>query len=299
MKHFLTINDLTKKEVLDLIEKGIEIKKNLKKYSKVLEGKTLLMIFEKPSVRTRLSFETGMTQFGGHGIYYHTGESTLGKKETLADIAKVTSRYADIIMCRLFKHSSMLEFAKNSSVPLINGLDDFLHPCQVLGDLMTVREKFGKLTKLKIAYVGDANNNVTHSFMYACNKLGLDLVIGCPNKKEFLPQKEVLNETKTKIVHKAEEAVKDAHVIYTDTWMSYNIDKKKKKARAKDLRPFQVNSKLISKANKNAIFMHCLPAQRNDEVTDEVMDGKQSAIIDEAENRLHIQKAIILWLLGK
>jgi len=298
MRHFISINDLSKKEILNLIDKAIEIKKNIKKYSKVLEGKTLLMIFEKPSVRTRLSFETGMTQLGGHGIYYHTGESTLGKKETLADIAKVTSRYADIIMCRLFSHASMLEFAENSSVPIINGLDDFLHPCQVLGDLMTVKENFGKLDGLKIAYVGDANNNVTHSLMYACNKLGIDLIIGCPNKKEFMPNKEVINPT-TKIVHKAEEAVKDAHIVYTDTWMSYNIDPKKKKERIKSLRPFQVNSKLMSKANKNAVFMHCLPAKRNDEVTDEVMDGKQSIIIDQAENRLHIQKAIILWLLGK
>jgi len=298
MRHLLSLKDLSKKEILSLVDKGIAIKKNPNKYSTKLKSKTLLMLFEKPSLRTRVSFETGMTQLGGHGIFYSIADSPLGKKESLEDTSKTASRYVDIIMARLFKHEDIISLADNSSVPVINALTNFEHPCQVLGDFMTIKEQFKRLENLKIAYVGDGNNNVTHSLMYGCAKLGIDLNIGCP--KELMPQQKVISETKAKIIiHDAYSAVRDADVVYTDSWMSYHIPDSEKHRRFQLLRPFQVNASLMSKAKKSAIFMHCLPATRGDEVTADIIDGKQSIVFDQAENRLHIQKAIMIWLLSK
>ena len=293
--NLLSIADLTEKEIHDLINLGIKIKKSPNKYRKKLKNKSLLMLFAKPSLRTHLSFDLAMTQLGGHPIFYNLENSPLGKKESIKDGARVISRYVDIIMARLYEHSEMQELAQFSSVPVINGLDNLEHPAQILGDLMTIKEKLGTIENFKMAYLGDANNNITHSLMLAAWKLGFELNIACPKEKEFMPLKEILDKTKTKITT-INDAVKNSGIIYTDTYMSYHIPASQEKRRLKILKPFQVNSKIMS-LSKKALFMHCLPAKRGDEVTDEVMDSKRSIIYDQAENRLHIQKAILLRAL--
>lgn len=306
MKDLLTLKDLKKEEVLDIIEKAVEIKANPNRYSNTLARKTLFMIFEKPSLRTRVSFEVGMTQMGGHAIFYSIKDSPLGKKETIADTAKTASRHADIIMARLFEHKDMEEFAENSSIPVINALTDLFHPCQILADLMTIKERKGRFD-LKLAYVGDGNNNVTHSLLYGASIVGMDIAIGCSADEQYKPQEKVLKEAKeiaektgSKIdfFHDAVQAVSNADIVYTDSWMSYHIPEKEEAKRIKVLKPFQVNPKLMSYAKRDAIFMHCLPAKRGHEVV-EVIDGKQSVVFDQAENRLHVQKAIMLKLLNK
>jgi ornithine carbamoyltransferase len=306
MKNLLSLKDLKREELLDIHDKAIEIKTNPERYSNALTGKTLLMIFEKPSLRTRVSFEVAMTQMGGHAIFYSIKDSPLGKKETTADTAKTASRYADIIMARLFKHEDIEELAENSSIPVINALTDFSHPCQVIADLMTIKEKKGSFD-LKLAYVGDGNNNVTHSLLYGTSIVGMDIAIGCPAREEYKPQEKVLKEareiakktgSKIDIFHDAIRAVRNADIVYTDSWMSYHIPPDEEAKRIKDLKPFQVNPKLMNYAKKDAIFMHCLPAKRGHEVV-EVIDGKQSVVFDQAENRLHAQKALMLKLLNK
>jgi ornithine carbamoyltransferase len=305
MRHFLTLRDLSREELLDVIEKAIELKANPEKYSNTLSGKTLLMLFEKPSLRTRVSFEVGMTQMGGHAIFYSIKDSPLGKKETIADTAKTASRYVDIIMARLFKHSDIEELAENSSIPVINALTDFSHPCQILADLMTIKEK--KSFKTKLAYVGDGNNNVTHSLMYGTAMVGMNMTVGCPSGEEYQPHKQVLTEAKAiaektgsrlDIIHDAAKAVSNADIIYTDSWMSYHIPPEEEARRIEELKAFQVNPKLMGNAKRDAIFMHCLPAKRGQEVS-EVIDTEQSVVFDQAENRLHAQKAIMLNLLNK
>jgi ornithine carbamoyltransferase len=305
MRHFLTLRDLSGEELLDTIEKAIEIKANPEKYSNALARKTLLMLFEKPSLRTRVSFEVGMTQMGGHAIFYSIKDSPLGKKETVADTAKTASRYVDIIMARLFKHSDIEELAANSSIPVINALTDFSHPCQILADLMTIKEK--KSFETKLAYVGDCNNNVTHSLMYGTAMVGMDMAVGCPSGEEYQPNKQVLTEAKAiaektgsklDIIHDAAKAVSNADIIYTDSWMSYHIPVEEEARRIEELKAFQVNPELMTHAKRDAIFMHCLPAKRGQEVS-EVIDTEQSVVFDQAENRLHAQKAIMLKLLNK
>jgi len=307
MKHLICLKDLSKEEILQLVNKAVNIKRNPNDYSTILKDKTLLMIFEKPSLRTRVSFETGMTMMGGHAIYYNTSTSPMGKKESIADTVKAASRYVDIIMARLFSHKSMEEMALHSDVPVINGLTDFSHPCQILSDLQTILEKKGKLTGLKIVYFGDSNNNVTHSIMYGCLKVGMNVAIGCPSGTEYEPLPSVVEECKRicsesggslVITHDAMEAVRDADVIYTDSWMSYHIPEDKKEERLRMFQPFQVNAYLMSHAKPDAIFMNCLPAMRGYEQTAEVIDGPQSVVFDQAENRLHMQNAIMLKLLG-
>ena len=201
-------------------------------------------------------------------------------------------------MARLFEHKDIEELAKHSKVPIINALTNFSHPCQILTDLMTIQEKKGKLKGINLTYLGDSNNNITHSLMYGCSKLAINLTVVCPKNKEFMPQKKVIEQTNTKVIHDPKKIVKNTNIIYTDTWMSYHIPEKEKTRRSKALKPFQVNSKLMSLAPK-ALFMHCLPAHRGDEVTNEVIDSKKSIVFDQAENRLHTQKAIILKLLNK
>ncbi len=308
VRHLLTLNDITDKEMEYILEKAEEIKKNPSKYKEAMKDKTLMMIFAKPSLRTRLSFEVGMTQMGGHGIYYDISTSPMGKKETIADTAKTASRYCDIVMARLFEHKDIEEYAKNSSIPVINALTNFDHPCQIIADLQAIKEKKGMLKGLKLVYLGDSNNNVTHSLMIGCTKAGMNISIGCPQGEEFSPQKEVIkkaqeiakrNNCKIEVLHDAKKAAENADVVYTDSWMSYHIDPAKKEERVKTLLPFQVNSQLMKCAKKDAIFMNCLPAARGYEQSAEVIDGPQSIVFDEAENRLHAQKAIMLFLLGK
>ena len=298
MKHLLSINDLTKKEIESILTLADQIKKSPKKYETKLKDKTLLMIFAKPSLRTRLSFEVGMTQLGGHAIFYDLGTSVMGKKESIADTSRTASRYVDFIAARLYEHTEIEELAKYSSVPVINMLTDLEHPCQILADLQTIKEKLKNFKKLKLTYLGDAKNNVTHSLMLACTKLGIEVAIGCPSAMQ--PDKQILEISKKQgtieITTDPKKAVQDANIIYTDSWMSYQIPQNQKEQRIKILQPYQVNKKLMSYANKNAIFMHCLPAQRGYEVTDEVIDSKQSVVFDQAENRLHAQKALLLKL---
>lgn len=306
-KHLLKVSDFSKKECEKIIDKSIEIKSNPEKYYTALNNKTLLMIFEKPSLRTRVSFETGMNQLGGHAIFYSIKDSPLGIKENIHDTAKCASRYVDVIGARLFKREDMKKLATFSDVPVINMLDDFAHPCQILCDFQTIKEKKGRLNNLKIAYFGDSHNNVTYDLMRFSAMFNIDMDVACPKGKDFSPEPEVLKEIKNlsgdqlnvNIVNEAVEAAKNADVIYTDSWMSYGIPIEKEKERKDIFMPFQVNSEIMSLAKKDAIFMNCLPAKREYEQTTDVIDGPQSVVFDQAENRLHIQKAIILFLLEK
>lgn len=294
---FLEIDDLDGEELTILLDLADKIKAKPSNFATNLNGKTLLMIFQKPSLRTRVSFEVGMTQLGGHAIYYDISTSPLGKgKETIADTARTASRYVDIIMARLFEHKDICELATNSDVPVINALTNDVHPCQILADLQTIREKKGKLKGLKVAYLGDAKNNVAHSLIKACYIFDMKLNVGCPDDSRFKP--DYVN-SNTKIMHNAIESVKDADVVCTDSWMSYHIKPEEKAERIKILTPYQVNSELMKHAKKDAIFIHCLPATRGQEVTSEVIDGPQSVVFDEAENRLHTEKALLLWLLDR
>jgi len=300
MKNFLSITDLSKNELLALIKKAQLLKKKPKKYHKALYEKTLMTFFQLPSLRTEVSFDVAMFKMGGEIIDYHAETSPWAKgKESIADVSRVISRYCDIIMIRIPDHNTLLKFAKVSSIPVINGLTKAEHPCQIVADLMTIVEKKKKVRGIKLAYVGDANNNVTYSLMLASKMVGLEMVIGCPKKKAFSPIAKLVKKTKVKVLHDPFAAVKDADVVYTDSWMSYAIPASEKKKRLKVLKPFQVNPKLMAHAKKNAIFMHCLPAKRGEEVTSSVMDGKQSVVFDQAENRLHTEKAILLKLLKK
>lgn len=307
IRHFLSIKDLSRKEIEFLIKKGLEIKKNPKRYSQKLEDKTLFMLFEAPSLRTRVSFEAGMTQLGGHAIYYSVSESTLGKKESIKDFTKSAERYCDIIMARLYAHEQIEEIAASASVPVINAMSNAEHPCQILGDLMTIYEK-RKTLKGRLAYLGDGFNNVTHSLLLGCAAVGMDIAVASPAGKEYEPDRRVVAAAKSLaaksgssilLTSDAREAAKNAGVIYTDSWMSYRIPASQEEERMKIFMPYQANAGLMKLAKAGAAFMHCLPAKRGHEVTDEVMDSRQSIVFDQAENRLHAQKALMLRLLGK
>lgn len=306
MKHLISLKDWTEKEILDVLKLASRVKADPDKYRKALKQKTLLMIFEKPSLRTRLSFETGMTQLGGHAIYYDMSTSPMGGgKETIEDSIKVISRMCDIVMARLFRHEDILKMAEYATIPVINALTDDSHPCQILADLQTIQEKKGTLKGLKLAYLGDGYNNVTHSLMHGCTKLGINISVGSP--EEQMPAVEVTElcsqfagESGCELVVTDDpvEAIKDADVVYTDSWMSYHIPKEEEAARIKLFTPYQVTAQLMKHAKPDAIFMNCLPALRGYEQTAEVIDGPQSVVFDEAENRLHVQKAVMLMLCG-
>lgn len=306
-RHFLSIADLSRKEMEFLIKKALQIKKNPKKYSQKLKDRTLFMLFEAPSLRTRVSFEVGMQQLGGHAIYYDIHESTLGKKESIKDFTKTTERYCDIIMARLYDHRQIEEMAANAGKPVINAMSNREHPCQILGDLMTIQEKKGSL-KGKLAYLGDGLNNITHSLLLGCSITGMNIAVASPSGKDYEPDRKILAEAKrlaaksgSKILltNDAKEAVEGADVVYTDSWMSYHVPAEQEKERVRIFSPYKVNVPLMKHAKKNALFMHCLPAKRGQEVTDDVMDSRQSIVFDQAENRLHAQKALMLWLMRK
>jgi ornithine carbamoyltransferase len=306
-KDLLTLSTLTKEEFISILDLADDVKKNPQKYVKKLEGKTLLMIFEKPSLRTRISFEVGMTQLGGHAIYYDLSTSPLGKKkESVYDTAMTSSRYVDIIMARLFSHEAIEDLAKNSRVPVINALTDYSHPCQILADFQAIREKKGRLEGLKLAYLGDGNNNVTHSLIFGSAITGMHISVACPKGAEYEPMKKALDKAKEiarrsgsriTITNDPKEAAKDADIICTDSWMSYHIPENQKEDRINIFKPYQVNGETMKLAKSDAIFIHCLPATRGLEVTADVIDGPQSVVFDEAENRLHAQKALMLKLL--
>lgn len=306
--HLLSLSDWTKEQIEEILALATQIKRDPSHYTHALAGCILLMIFEKPSLRTRISFEAAMLQLGGHGIFYDLGGSPLGAgKETLADTARTASRYVQGIMARMFKRDDMEELGRYATVPVINGLTDYEHPCQALSDVFTIQEKKGTLQGLRVAYIGDGNNNVTHSLLQVCSQLGMDMTVGCPHDPVFHLLKEIVKEAKAigerhgahiSIVHDAWSAVANAEVVYTDTWMSYHIPAEEHERRFQLLEPFRVTQALMKQARATAIFMHCLPAQRGNEQTAEVIDGPQSVVFDQAENRLHTEKAILVKLLG-
>nr|MBU1328131.1 ornithine carbamoyltransferase [Candidatus Omnitrophota bacterium] len=293
-KDLLTINDLSSSEINDIFKLASELKKNRQGFGEPLKGKTLGLIFEKPSNRTRVSFEVGITELGGHAIYLGSYEIDLGKRESPRDVAKVLSRYLNGIIARTFSHKTVVELAKHSSIPVINGLTDYQHPCQALSDLFTIKEKKG-LGNVTVAFIGDSNN-VLNSLLYICHKMGLKINVACP--KGYEPSKDILKDAagSAAIFNSPSDAVKGADVIYTDVWTSMGQEKEYKK-RLKVFKKYQVNTELMKLANKDAIVLHCLPAHRGQEITDEVMDGASSMVLDQAENRLHVQKAILIKLL--
>lgn len=297
VQHFLDLDQLDTKSLYALLVLAKEEKRKYKagKPSLQLPGAQLAMVFEKPSTRTRTSFEVGINQLGGSAIILDTGSSQLGRGETVADTARVLSRYVDMIMIRCFKHNTLLELAEYASVPVINGLTDFSHPCQVLADIMTFEEYRGDISGRKIAWVGDGNNMV-NSWVHAAVRFGFALHIATP--KEFAPNHEVITwalkqDADIIVSQDPKEVVAGADLVTTDTWVS--MGDSDAALRQETLAPYQVNNNLMGYADKQALFMHCLPAHRGEEVTGTVLDGPQSVVWDEAENRLHIQKAIMLW----
>jgi len=301
-RHFLTIHDLTAEDAERLIDRGLGLKRRHHGGSldKTLLGKSMGMIFRKPSLRTRISFEMAMVGLGGHAIYISDEEIKLGRREAVSDAARVVSRYVDIIMIRTFDHKEAEELARWATVPVVNGLTDLYHPCQVLGDLMTVKEKKGTTSGLKVAFIGDGNN-VTNSWINAAAKLDFKLVLGMA--KGFEPDSAVLERARregadVELVYDAAKAAEGADVIYTDVWTSMGAEAESEK-RKQAMKHLQVNEALLNAAKKDAVVLHCLPAHRGEEITDAVIDGPQSVVFDEAENRMHIQRAIILELLRK
>jgi ornithine carbamoyltransferase len=301
-KDLISLNLLSADEVNLILEETEKIKKGPRN-SDILKGKTLAMIFEKSSTRTRVSFEVGMYQLGGLGMYFSSRDLQIGRGETIHDTAKVLSRYVDGIMARTFSYQTILDLAKYSTVPVINGLTDHDHPCQVLADLFTINEKKGNLKGLTLTYLGDGNN-MLHSLIQGCVKVGMNITYASPSG--YKPLESVVKEAneiaeKTGSVITATddpvEAVKNTDVIYTDVWISMGQEEEKAK-RLADLKRYQLNAELLSKAKKDVLVMHCLPAHRGEEITDEVIDGPNSIVFDEAENRLHTQKAIMKLLMA-
>ncbi|UJL47511.1 ornithine carbamoyltransferase [Virgibacillus sp. NKC19-16] len=305
--HLLTVADLTGDEIMVLIKEALVMKKQVKEgvSHPHLQGKTLGMIFEKSSTRTRVSFEVGMIQLGGHALFLSANDIQLGRGETVSDTAQVLSRYVDGLMIRTFSHEKLEEFAHASSIPVINGLTDPHHPTQVLADLLTIYEYKGKLKGLKLCYVGDGDNNMTHSLLQAAAITGMDMTVASP--KGYMPNDMIFQQAKNKgeengaklaIHDNPKEAIQDADIVVTDVWASMGeeneLDERKLRFEA-----FQVNKELMQFAKSDYLFLHCLPAHRGEEVTAEIIDGEHSAVFDEAENRLHAQKALLKLLMEK
>jgi ornithine carbamoyltransferase len=306
MKHFLSLADLTAGELIGLLDLAVALKTEWKKGGNppYLQGKTLGMIFQKPSLRTRVSFDMAMLHLGGHALYLSPNEISLGQRESVADVARVLSRYVDVIMARVFGHKDVLELASHSRAPVVNGLSDYSHPCQGLADLLTVYERFGKFRGIKLAYIGDGNN-VANSLIFGCTLVGADFAIASPIGYEITG--DIVAKAQTfaaksgsslHFSHDPAEAVREADVIYTDVWTSMGQEAESQKRLEVFSPRYQINSALLGKAKRNAIVMHCLPAHRGQEITDEVADSSQSALWDQAENRMHAQKAILVELLA-
>ena len=307
MKNFINISDHSSSDLRAIIDEAKTRKLSRKGFNKSapdddkpFEGKSMAMIFEKPSTRTRMSFDIAAKQLGGSSIILNPDGIHYGKgDETLKDTAKVLTEYVDIIMLRTSSHKNLEEFGKHLDIPIINGLSDKSHPCQIMSDILTYEESNGSLTGKTVSWLGDGDNNMSNSLIEAAGKFRFNLKIGCP--KKYAPGKKILgwakkNKVNLLITQKPDEAVKNSDCVMTDKWVSMN-DKVNKKTKKKVLKPFQVNKKLMKKANSNAIFMHCLPVGRGEEVTDEVIDGKQSVVWRQALNRVHAQKSIIKWCL--
>ncbi len=299
-RHFLDFADIDTATLRLLVDCAARLKKERKagQFSEPLKHKKLAMIFEKNSTRTRVSFEVAMIELGGHVLSFNGSELQLGRGETVSDTAKVLSRYVDAIMLRCHSHDKLLELAENAAVPVINGLTEYSHPCQILADILTFEETLGPIAGKVVAWVGDGNN-VAHSWMQAASMLGAEMRIACPPELQPLPEiVQWVRERGGKLSIGADPktAVAGAHAVITDTWVS--MGDPDADAQMRLLAPYQVNAQLMQRADKDAIFLHCLPAHRGEEVTAEVIDGPQSRVFDEAENRLHVQKAILLWCLG-
>ncbi|RPI00698.1 MAG: ornithine carbamoyltransferase [Calditrichaeota bacterium] len=300
-RDFLQIVDFSRDELFELFQLCADLKKKTKSGHQhhMLKGKTLAMLFQKPSTRTRVSFEVGMYQLGGHALYLSPNEVGLGKRESVADVARVLSRFNDGIMARVFGHDLVEGLAQHASVPVINGLSDLCHPCQVLGDIFTIEEHKGRYEKLSIAFIGDGNN-VANSWINLAGRLELDLRIGCPEGYDphqgLLERARQQGRSEIRVIHDPIEAVRGADVIYTDVWASMGQEEETA-ARKRIFAPYQVNSALLEHAAQDCLVEHCLPAHRGDEITDDVIDGAHSVVFDEAENRLHIQKAIMVKLM--
>jgi len=303
---FLTLADLSRDDIFRLFEFSAALKKEVKKgkFRKVLENKTLAMIFEKNSTRTRVSFETGMLQLGGHALFLSSNDIQLGRGETIADTARVLSRYNDGIMIRTFAHRKVEELARCADIPVINGLTDSYHPCQALADYFTIFERVKDIAKVKLTYIGDGNN-VANSLLMGAAILGTDITIACP--KKFEPEMQVVEKayklaansySKIVITNDIDKAVEGADYIYTDVWVSMGQEKDASKKK-KIFEKFKVDMDLIKKTGTDTRVLHCLPAHRGEEITDEVMDGRHSIVFDQAENRLHCQKAVLCALMGR
>jgi ornithine carbamoyltransferase len=304
-RSFLRVNDWSPEELVAVLDLADRLKARLKSgvADRVLEGRTLGMIFTKPSTRTRVSFETGIWQLGGTGLYLSANDLQLGRGETIKDTAVVLSRYLDGIMIRTFDQSDVDQLAEHGDVPVINGLTDRFHPCQALADVMTIRERFGKLEGIRVAYLGDGNN-VCHSLMVACAKLGAEFVAATPEGYE--PEEEVVGWARAAaedsggevgLTHDRDEAIRGANVLYTDVWTSMGQDEERER-RLRDLEPYRIDDRVLRLASGNAIVMHCLPAHYGEEVTEAVLHGSQSAAWDQAENRLHAQKALMALVIA-
>ncbi|MEE8360350.1 MAG: ornithine carbamoyltransferase [Candidatus Omnitrophota bacterium] len=300
-KDFISIKDLNVKEIEGIFKLASALKKD-KFYGEPLKGMTIALIFQKPSNRTRVSFEVGMEQFGGHAIYLGPDQIKLGVRESVSDVAKVLSRYIDGIVARTYKHEDILELAKSSTIPVVNGLSDLLHPCQGLSDIFTIKEKFSDHSSIKFVFMGDGNN-VLNSLMYGAAIEGMNMHVVTP--KGYEPKDEIRREVAelaknsgAEILFSADpaSAVKGANIIYTDVWISMGQEDERKK-RLLAFKDFQLNSALLKKAEKDCKVMHCLPAHRGEEITDDVLDGPNSIVLDQAENRLHVQKALLYLLL--
>lgn len=305
MLHFLSLSDFSGEELRDILNLAVRLKEEWRRGGNkhILAKKVLAMVFQKPSLRTRVSFDMGMRQLGGDALYLSPNEIGLGKRESIADVSRVLSGYVDAIMARVFDHEHILELARYASVPVINGLSEFNHPCQAMADALTILERFGTFEGLNVTYVGDGNNVAT-SLAFACARLGMNFTIASPEDydipaKAMAMAEEMAKETGIRIGIERDPlaAVKGTHVIYTDTWVSMGQEEETKKRNAV-FPPYQVNTQLVSEADPTAIVLHCLPAHRGHEITDDVADGPQSRIFQQAENRMHAQKAILVKLLS-
>ena len=303
VKHFLHISDYSKEELWEILDLAKIVKSKFRKRedNKVFNNKSLAMIFAKPSARTRVSFETGFEWMGGHALFLGPNDIGIGKREAIKDISRVLSRYNDIIMARLFEHEHIIELAEHSSVPIVNGLTDYNHPCQIMADIFTVWEHLNDIDGAKIVYMGDGNN-IVHSWLHLSMRFPLDFVCCCP--EDYEPDAELVDQAKESGVSKITitndpvSAVSGADVIYTDVWASMG-QKEEAEERERAFKNFQVNEKLISLTGKDTLFMHCLPAERDREVTDGVMESDNSIVFDQAENRMHVQNAIMIMLSEK
>ena len=304
LHHLVSLADVTTNQLNEILELSANVYRHPERYHQSLSHRSLAMIFQKPSTRTRVSFETGMWQLGGHALYLGSSDLQLGRGETLEDTARVLSRYVDCIMARVYAHQDVATLAEYASVPVINGLSDLLHPCQAICDYFTIQQRFGELKGINVTYVGDGNN-MAHSLALGAAKLGVNLTIVTP-PTDYLPDETIIamatdtakdSGASIKVTSDLDAGVRGAHVVYTDVWASMGQEEEHKK-RLRDFQGYQIDATVFGKASKDAVFMHCLPAHRGEEVTADVADHSRSIIFDQAENRLHTQKAVLLKLVA-